>query len=185
MSLDWIYEWILAALPAYGADNILRAKSHYTIPSEPFITYQLIFLDSASFEFKSGDSDLYPDPDYTGEPPTPVGTFDRTYQQNCPMQIQIDCYSPNGAEDLRHLIAFANSDESIEIFNGAHVSLQSAGQIKNLAALADNDYRDRFMVSVDFMIALTRSEVKKAILEFMADGEIDTPIKTIRVTIDA
>jgi hypothetical protein len=183
MSLDWIYDWVLLALPGYGAENILRAKQGITIPTDPFITYQVLSLDASGFEFKNGDSALYPDPDVT---PEVLGTFDRTYQQNCPIKIQIDCYSPQGMTDLQTAISCARSmDEVKEIFNDARCSFLGCEGPKNLDFLSDNDYRDRWMVTCDFMIALTRTEARYAILEWEISGEIDGLIDPLTVTIEA
>lgn len=186
MSLDWIYDLILAALPSYGGANILRAKRGLTIPIAPFVTYQALSLDASGFEFKISDSALRADP--ISDPPVtplPIGTFDRTFQQNCPLSIQVDCYSPTGMEDVRTIVSAIRSDENFAILDSARVAFLSAGVIKNLDFLGDNDYRDRWSVTLDFMIALTRTEAKNAILEWNIDGTIDVATGEIDVTINA
>lgn len=180
-SLDWVYDWISLALPSYGSENVMRAKQHITIPVDPFVTYDVISLDLSRFEMAVGDSDLYPDP---GVVPEVNGTFDRTYQQNCNLQIQIDCYSPSGAFDVQTIVSVARSEAAREIFDAAHVSATTTGTVKNLAYLADNDYRDRWQVVCDFEIALTRTEALNAILEWNLDGEIDGN-ETLEITIEA
>ena len=181
-SLDWIYDWIFSALPSYGAENIFRSKRGMTIPSDPFITYQVLSLDASGYEFKTGDSALYPDPDVT---PKVLGTFDRTYQQNCPIKIQIDCYSPAGMADMRTLIGCAHTDAAQDIFNAAHCSFNFVDGPRNMDFLGDTDYRDRWLITCDFTIALTRTEVKSAILEWEISGEIDGLIEPLTVTIEA
>jgi hypothetical protein len=185
MSLDWVYDWIFAALPSYGAVNILRSKQRMNIPAVPFITYGVVFLDASGFNKSVKRGDLYADPDYTGEPPTPIGTFTQTTQQDCPLQIQIDCYSPAGMTDLQTLIDTARSEEHESIFVGAKTALQNCGVIKNLDFLGDNDYRDRWQVSCDFLIAMTRDEVRRAILDWEIGLEIDGLVHEIITTIEA
>jgi len=181
-SLDWIYDWIFSALPSYGAENIFRSKRGVTIPAVPFITYQVLSLDTSSFGFKTADSELYPDPDVT---PEVLGTFDRTHQQNCPLKIQIDCYSPEGMRDLQTLLSCAHTDDAQLVFNAAHCSYQTSDGPRNMDFLGDNDYRDRWLVTCEFLIALTRVEVMSAILEWTLTGEIDDPVDPITVTIEA
>lgn len=169
MSLDWIYDWALAALPEYGAENIYRAKQSIIIPTDPALVYDLISADLSSYETPT-DSALYPDPDPVVVP-TPVGTFDRTYAQKIPVQMQIDCYSPNGLSDLHRLISFARSTAAKEIFDSYHVGFLGAGSVKNLTYLSDNDFRDRWNVTIDFMVSLSRTETLNAILEWRIGNE--------------
>jgi hypothetical protein len=171
---DWLYDWIHAALPAYASDCVFRAQQKAIIPTQPFVTYQVMSLDVSGFEFKVNDSDLREDdPSDPPVTPVPVGTFDRTQQTNCPMRVQLDCYSPTGEIDLASVVAFAHSDDAIAIFDAAHVSFRGANLISSLAYLSDNQYRDRFVVTVDFSIALTRTETKMAILDWTLRGEVD------------
>lgn len=185
MSLDWIYDWIFSALPSYGADNILRDRQRATIPAHPFLTYDVVFLDVSGFETSVKDSELYEDPDYEGEPPTPIGTFDRTFQKNCPLQIQIDCYSSTGMVDLQTLVSWSHSDELEKLFNDARVEINSTGAIKNMKFLSDNDYKDRWQVICDCTIALTREEAKNAILNWSIGNTMHGATHEIATTISA
>jgi hypothetical protein len=176
MSLDWVYEFITEALPGYPGANVFRAKQSYAIPETAFITYQILSMDVSAFEKKISDSDLYADPpdDPEDPPDEPIlGTFDRTFQQNCALRIQVDCYSPAGLTDIQTLVSCARSDDYMRIFDGAHIAFIDAGAIRDLSFLGDNDYRDRWSVDMNFLVALTRVEQKNAILEWIAGVETD------------
>lgn len=179
MSLEWVHDLIRGGLPTYGADAVFRARQGAALPTGDFITYQVINLDTSRGEYLSAQSDLYTDPDPVVDP-APIGTFDRTYQQNCLIQIQIDCYSVSGLEHLRTLQSFCRmSQDAAYLLNAGRASFVGADTIRDLSSLADNEYSNRWSSVFEFNLAMARTESLNAILEWEIAGladEIETVI---------
>lgn len=181
MSLDWLYDLIRAALPAYGADNVFRARQRVTLPTDDFITYRVLSYDTSAQEYTAKQSDLYADPDPVVVP-TPIGTFDRTYQQNVTAQIQIDCYSADGIADLWALQSYCRSSIGARAYlDPVHAAFAGANDIRDLSALADNGYENRFTSVFTFAFALDRTESLDAILHWEISGLLDDIESTIIV----
>jgi hypothetical protein len=162
---DFVYDLIHAGLPNYSA--ILREGQSNEIPSVDFIGYDVVTMDLSSFG-SYVDSTLYADPDVK---PEVIGTFDRTFQQFCPLTVQINCYASTGLSDLQSLCSYARSSGAIAILDGAFASFIGAGVVRNMKYLSDNDYKQRFTVDMDFIKAFTQTEAKDAILEIRATGK--------------
>ena len=160
--LDFVYDFINAALPAY---SVLRASQSAIIPTSDFISYDVESLDVSSFGSYT-DGDLYADPDA----PEVIGTFDRTFNQRCPLTINVKCYSSTGLSDLQSLCSYAHSDVAIAFFETAFASYQGAGVVTNAKALADNSYLPCFIVNLEFLKGFTRLEAMNAILDFNGTG---------------
>ena len=162
---DFVYDLIHEALPDYTA--ILREGQSNEIPHVDFITYDVLTLDLGSFG-SYADSELYADPDVT---PEVIGTFDRTFQQKCPLAITVKCYSQTGLSDLQSLCSYAHSSGAIAILDDASASYCGAGVVRNMKFLHDNDYKQCFMVEMEFIKAFDRVEAMEAILEMRATGK--------------
>lgn len=166
--LDWAYDWIHDGLPSYA--TIVREGQLNEIPTSDFIAYDVVTLDTSSLG-SYRDGTLYADP-WDETPPYTIGTFDRTYQQNCPLTLQVKSYALNGAAHLQLLGNFARSIRAIALFDTANVAYIGSGVVRNMKFLDDNQYRPCWMSEFDFMIAMNRTEALEAILEIHVTGTI-------------
>ena len=162
--LEFLYDLIHGALPSYA---VVREGQANRIPEIDFISYDVILLDLSPFESNTNGA-LYKD----SYGPL-IGTFDRTFQQRCPLRVQVKGYSKTGLIDLQSVVTYSRSFDGLSIMDRSFVSLIRASEIKNADYLTDNEFKFCTLLEIDFLKSFTRTEALLAILETNTTGNFD------------
>lgn len=161
--LEFLYDLIHGALPLY---DIVRAGQSNTIYDNDFISYDVVLLDLSPFDHIT-NSNLHKD----SYGPL-IGTFDRTFQQKCPLHIQLKGYSKTAPIDLQSVVSYMRSFDGLSILDRSYVSLIRNNETINAPYLGDNTFMYCTLLEIEFLKSFTRTEALLAILETNVSGSV-------------
>lgn len=148
-----IREWLVLTS---GVTNVKQAPYRGQRPDADYATYQINAVAPMANGFKT-----------TYAPATSIDTR----HTSAIMTVSVNVYAPDGYAALAKAHAANDWWEARQILSPASMVFAQGGQINNLTALGDTDWRSRWQSDLTFHVDLTSDRIRYLIGQWIITGE--------------